>query len=148
MTVSIPYEFTLLSNNLGIGIIKFCVSIPYEFTLLSNAARLQHYLCSVSIPYEFTLLSNKHLLIAGRLEFLFPTNLHYSQTRLIDWLMDEAFLFPTNLHYSQTIQQLVSSRSCFYSLRIYTTLKHVRARSKKPLSFYSLRIYTTLKQAF
>ena len=56
--VSIPYEFTLLSNPSSRVIMPFLVSIPYEFTLLSNACPFSWLYCT----------------------FLFPTNLHYSQT--------------------------------------------------------------------
>ena len=34
------------------------VSVPYEFTLLSNASMDSFYFDVVSVPYEFTLLSN------------------------------------------------------------------------------------------
>ena len=56
--VSIPSEFTLLSNT-GSSLIPFhLVSIPSEFTLLSNYATNKQSLVFVSIPSEFTLLSN------------------------------------------------------------------------------------------
>ena len=34
------------------------VSVPYEFTLLSNAVVLASRMVVVSVPYEITLLSN------------------------------------------------------------------------------------------
>ena len=33
---SLPYEITLLSNILGLGIAAASASLPYEITLLSN----------------------------------------------------------------------------------------------------------------
>ena len=35
--VLVPYEFTLLSNELDDDYTSFIVLVPYEFTLLSNA---------------------------------------------------------------------------------------------------------------
>ena len=37
--VSVPYEITLLSNQLNTWISSLVVSVPYEITLLSNAFR-------------------------------------------------------------------------------------------------------------
>ena len=34
--VSVPYEITLLSNSLFLGVVGAIVSVPYEITLLSN----------------------------------------------------------------------------------------------------------------
>ncbi len=34
--VSVPYEITLLSNSVVLGIRYVVVSVPYEITLLSN----------------------------------------------------------------------------------------------------------------
>ena len=34
--VSVPYEITLLSNNISEFILTLLVSVPYEITLLSN----------------------------------------------------------------------------------------------------------------
>ncbi len=77
--------------------------------------------------------------------FLFPTNLHYSQTAGAVEQFVNGFLFPTNLHYSQTRRWVLKVLESFYSLRIYTTLKLPSPCRGKPRCFYSLRIYTTLK---
>ena len=37
-SVSVPYEITLLSNSLFLGVVGSIVSVPYEITLLSNPA--------------------------------------------------------------------------------------------------------------
>ena len=78
--VSIPSEFTLLSNYLCGYSTRGNVSIPSEFTLLSNYRIVLLDNGSVSIPSEFTLLSN----ISGgnnvALRFQYPLNLHCSQT--------------------------------------------------------------------
>ena len=36
ITVSVPYEITLLSNFVCSAVIGLAVSVPYEITLLSN----------------------------------------------------------------------------------------------------------------
>ncbi len=66
--------------------------------------------CNVSIPYEFTLLSNNPLRELRLSKFLFPTNLHYSQTGQNIIQRGTEFLFPTNLHYSQTIKAHIGTR--------------------------------------
>ena len=72
--VSIPSEFTLLSNNDFGHKNHPLVSIPSEFTLLSNAKSGLTNSMIVSIPSEFTLLSNlKHIHTEFCLENCFNT---------------------------------------------------------------------------
>ena len=59
--VSVPYEITLLSNNIIAMIGISIVSVPYEITLLSNIIRVVCAVSKVSVPYEITLLSNVNL---------------------------------------------------------------------------------------
>ena len=78
----------------------------------------------VSLPYGFTLFSNR---VGERLEvdkFHYLMDLHYSQTRQLE--------FPKN--------------ECFTTLWIYTILKHRWAPNHKITSFTTLWIYTILKQ--
>ena len=56
--VSVPYEITLLSNQVGDWMIDVSVSVPYEITLLSNLLAETKADTIVSVPYEITLLSN------------------------------------------------------------------------------------------
>ena len=56
----------------------------------------------VCFPYEFTLLSNLSVRNASAFLFVFPTNLHCSQTGSTLLLPSSMFVFPTNLHCSQT----------------------------------------------
>ena len=56
------------------------VSIPSEFTLLSNIPWNIPIPVPVSIPSEFTLLSNNRLPSGVKFEFQYPLNLHCSQT--------------------------------------------------------------------
>ena len=83
IAVCFPYEFTLLSN-VCVGVcVCFVVCFPYEFTLLSNYISNAPLPGVVCFPYEFTLLSN---VIGGSFafdKFVFPTNLHCSQTFLL-----------------------------------------------------------------
>ena len=58
--VSVPYEITLLSNDvLGVSP-SVGVSVPYEITLLSNNIVKASDQEKVSVPYEITLLSNQY----------------------------------------------------------------------------------------
>ena len=101
-TVSIPSEFTLLSNLANTINPDAEVSIPSEFTLLSN------YLCgystrgNVSIPSEFTLLSNCRVFFISCKMFQYPLNLHCSQTHILSTSKNIWFQYPLNLHCSQT----------------------------------------------
>ena len=56
--VSLPYGFTLFSNNLFRRHIRRHVSLPYGFTLFSNDHERGDFRQSVSLPYGFTLFSN------------------------------------------------------------------------------------------
>ena len=122
--VSIPSEFTLLSNicHLDPRSIRFqyplnlhcsqtlfsksyqlfCVSIPSEFTLLSNLSYGFPIFLGVSIPSEFTLLSNYRTIIQDYNPFQYPLNLHCSQTIVITKKHRIWFQYPLNLHCSQT----------------------------------------------
>ena len=80
--VSVPYEITLLSNAFFNFIRKEKVSVPYEITLLSNTGMINHTRSGVSVPYEITLLSNPHLNIACEYSFQYLMKLHYSQTNI------------------------------------------------------------------
>ena len=122
--VSIPSEFTLLSNPAQLKKWFHLVSIPSEFTLLSNTLyssrrqrRFQYPLnlhCSqtqiihktmvfeVSIPSEFTLLSNLGRWSKLSNEFQYPLNLHCSQTLITSEIELCQFQYPLNLHCSQT----------------------------------------------
>ena len=60
-SVSVPYEITLLSNNISECILTSLVSVPYEITLLSNSYTIDIIIVMVSVPYEITLLSNSNL---------------------------------------------------------------------------------------
>ena len=79
------------------------VSIPSEFTLLSNLANTINPDAEVSIPSEFTLLSNCRVFFISCKMFQYPLNLHCSQTICVDILHAEMFQYPLNLHCSQTI---------------------------------------------
>ena len=61
--VSVPYEITLLSNQVLWRVDYRRVSVPYEITLLSNANVDDYLVPSVSVPYEITLLSNEFLIL-------------------------------------------------------------------------------------
>ena len=121
--VSIPSEFTLLSNFGEIPEWNYSVSIPSEFTLLSNNIYYILGKGTVSIPSEFTLLSNRH---SGNLWFFL-------------------FQYPLNLHCSQTEPIPHTLIVCFNTLWIYTALKHKLWFVQESESFNTLWIYTALK---
>ena len=104
----------------------FIVCFPYEFTLLSNIDEHVPTMLTVCFPYEFTLLSNSGVPSITQRKFVFPTNLHCSQTNGIG---------------SRFFNSL-------FSLRIYTALKLVGLLFDEDASLFSLRIYTALKQKF
>ena len=56
------------------------VSVPYEITLLSNNLVGKDICKIVSVPYEITLLSNSHFGRFRRAWFQYLMKLHYSQT--------------------------------------------------------------------
>ena len=56
--------------------------------------------------------------------FVFPTNLHCSQTRITWDIFLQQFVSPTNLHCSQTLSTSLSPLFSLFPLRIYTALKH------------------------
>ena len=122
-SVCFPYEFTLLSNILSTITPEVPVCFLYEFTLLSNRIGLNAGHTLVCFPYEFTLLSNSGVPSITQRKFVFPTNLHCSQTNGIG---------------SRFFNSL-------FSLRIYTALKLVGLLFDEDASLFSLRIYTALK---
>ena len=106
LLVSVPYEITLLSNQLMKLITTVKVSVPYEITLLSNLKQWFIDLGDVSVPYEITLLSNT--LLGGHVEasFQYLMKLHYSQTPLGALFIQKKFQYLMKLHYSQTSNKL------------------------------------------
>ena len=101
-TVCFPYEFTLLSNTTKVTFEAFLVCFPYEFTLLSNTFENIAKMTAVCFPYEFTLLSNQVPLhrqshhVCFPYEFTLLSNINKVRSA------EEQFVFPTNLHCSQT----------------------------------------------
>ena len=103
--------------------VKLYVSIPSEFTLLSNAISNELLLIAVSIPSEFTLLSNNPCKAHGNGLFQYPLNLHCSQTSSSTIRASLLFQYPLNLHCSQTFKSKREVFLCFNTLWIYTALK-------------------------
>ena len=102
---------------------KFIVCFPYEFTLLSNIT------FNIQCIYQFVSPTNLHCsqtkLTTMRVLTLFvsPTNLHCSQTAVISVSPVSWFVSPTNLHCSQTNDWMSICNLCLFPLRIYTALK-------------------------
>ena len=121
--VCFPYEFTLLSNLVscwiafvyGLFSLRIYTALkPANSPSRPNASlfslriytalklnRTRNTLIPVCFPYEFTLLSNFFINITFHILFVFPTNLHCSQTARFRSL----------------------ALSSLFSLRIYTALK-------------------------
>ena len=78
------------------------VSVPYEITLLSNRGWFNACGMPVSVPYEITLLSNYGILVRQGYVFQYLMKLHYSQTGIADALIFSQFQYLMKLHYSQT----------------------------------------------
>ena len=122
--VSIPSEFTLLSNkrhgkkppigfqyplNLHCSQTlfrpcyrRFFVSIPSEFTLLSNPKRIKGGVILVSIPSEFTLLSNQSMGKDYMEQVSIPSEFTLLSNKSAIWTYRARFQYPLNLHCSQT----------------------------------------------
>ncbi len=122
------------------------VSIPYEFTLLSNTGmpqRISHqFLFPTNLHYSQTMSdSDLHDLSFYSLRI-------YTTLKQKDWGILGLDRFYSLRIYTTLKQPRHRDNQvlCFYSLRIYTTLKR-RKTPALPLFGFSLRIYTTLKQA-
>ena len=63
-----------------VAFLAYLVSVPYEITLLSNQLQAIIVLFKVSVPYEITLLSNYSEGDSTVQEFQYLMKLHYSQT--------------------------------------------------------------------
>ena len=69
----------------------------------------------VCFPYEFTLLSNVAATCTTDGKFVSPTNLHCSQTFLLEFTRLIMFVSPTNLHCSQTLGAVIALIGVFVS---------------------------------
>ena len=78
--VSLPYGFTLFSNQMTADLAVGNVSLPYGFTLFSNCGVWIRFAVKVSLPYGFTLFSNNSSTSERFIEFHYLMDLHYSQT--------------------------------------------------------------------
>ena len=83
--VLLPYEITLLSNNITVILAKIDVLLPYEITLLSNSILGYFGFDLVLLPYEITLLSNGYFNDHRLFWFYYLMKLHYSQTN--EWYL-------------------------------------------------------------
>ena len=91
--VSIPSEFTLLSNAFYVIIFLKRFQYPLNLHCSQTTKSGSESTTKVSIPSEFTLLSNKD--IHGHVDgtFQYPLNLHCSQTQI--WVEPENKSFNT-----------------------------------------------------
>ena len=128
---SLPYEITLLSNLAGRLRRWTIASLPYEITLLSNYDGHIHEIPPASLPYEITLLSNGYG-CCGRYTVLhYHTKLHYSQTTFCNFRNIQLLHYHTKLHYSQTSNSKSSTgrvTKCHYNIVIpyYTISLHIQ----------------------
>ena len=102
MSVLLPYEITLFSNNKNCGSKNGHVLLPYEITLFSNKGWINNAVANVLLPYEITLFSNKRSEPIMNGEFYYLMKLHYSQTIVISASLASMFYYLMKLHYSQT----------------------------------------------
>ena len=122
-SVSLPYGFTLFSNNHHQGVESMLVSLPYGFTLFSNKKPEPNKPFPVSLPYGFTLFSN--MLDPDEIEEI--VSLPYGFTLFSN---SELFLIlstTVSLPYGFTLfsntRHIEVSIFCFTTLWIYTILK-------------------------
>ena len=167
-TVSIPSEFTLLSNRNDNSCryvpcfntlwiytaLKLCdaihhvqwVSIPSEFTLLSNQLGIIGDIFKFQYPLNLHCSQTLNQAITYTSTFQYPLNLHCSQTAFSSSFITPLFQYPLNLHCSQTKERDIMSCKCFNTLWIYTALKQQKLYDSYGFCFNTLWIYTALKQ--
>ena len=126
--VSIPSEFTLLSNYCSFCFQKMQVSIPSEFTLLSNNSGLTDVSKKFQYPLNLHCSQTFVVFIVVWISFQYPLNLHCSQTISHIGFLCRMFQYPLNLHCSQTWACLSAHQWCFNTLWIYTALKLILPR--------------------
>ena len=118
------------------------VSIPSEFTLLSNPTFWRVTILWVSIPSEFTLLSNSLATLQKAKKFQYPLNLHYSQTISAHGCTGIKFQYPLNLHYSQTREYARFEYFSFqYPLNLHYSQTHPYTLKPRYLFQYPLNLH-------
>ena len=145
LLVSLPYGFTLFSNNQLIDVAKQSVSLPYGFTLFSNGMTVFRLDLTVSLPYGFTLFSNKTNMTLCTQKFHYLMDLHYSQTTIHIIKARLLFHYLMDLHYSQTVVSLVFVFDPFHYLMDLHYSQTLQPISQYLLGFTTLWIYTILK---
>ena len=81
---------------------RFEVSIPSEFTLLSNTMDLSDRPTQFQYPLNLHCSQTEWFMIFDVLQFQYPLNLHCSQTKTYAKWYSDLFQYPLNLHCSQT----------------------------------------------
>ena len=114
--------YTILKHRLA-RLKKGRVSLPYGFTLFSNNHSNIDKIVFVSLPYGFTLFSNVTSDTAKELQFHYLMDLHYSQTSFLFVRPFFLFHYLMDLHYSQTRFYKKTKNAGFTTLWIYTILK-------------------------
>ena len=104
--VSLPYGFTLFSNDHSARLDDFVVSLPYGFTLFSN--RCKDGLMNPQFHYLMDLHYSQTYFTCGAsiAQFHYLMDLHYSQTNTILFYFFVPFHYLMDLHYSQTSNKL------------------------------------------
>ena len=78
------------------------VSLPYRFTLLSNNHCLRAIFEQFHYPIDLHYSQTRTTSPKKDLAFHYPIDLHYSQTKFSIMSLPIPFHYPIDLHYSQT----------------------------------------------
>ncbi len=78
------------------------VSLPYRFTLLSNDVVIPESMLEFHYPIDLHYSQTDYGYILVDRKFHYPIDLHYSQTEKISESGKNQFHYPIDLHYSQT----------------------------------------------
>ena len=124
----------------------FSVSIPSEFTLLSNTVVEVSAVTLFQYPLNLHCSQTNRRLRFYEQAFQYPLNLHCSQTHKPVFALIPLFQYPLNLHCSQTLLACFPHLLRFNTLWIYTALKRGIGTWRGWKSFNTLWIYTALKQ--
>ena len=123
IVVSIPSEFTLLSNYIDYVPILFLFQYPLNLHCSQTHASASRLSPKFQYPLNLHCSQTKCTQCSDAFQFQYPLNLHCSQTNRRLRFYEQAFQYPLNLHCSQTNINSSASFSSFNTLWIYTALK-------------------------
>ena len=123
----------------------FPVSVPYEITLLSNEVIRSYPVTLVSVPYEITLLSNYRFDFRQLGVFQYLMKLHYSQTEQEEKANKDGVSVPYEITLLSNCHSLITFKLCVSVPYEITLLSNEAIATSARSGFSTLWNYTTLK---